>query len=107
MSRIGDDITAGLKELEGDMGSQMLTWAGNSYVCVPARSNLGKLLGAGGFAPSNQIGLYVRKASFGETIPTPRQNVIFDGDTLQIVDVTVSPDQSYVLLDCNHPDRGA
>ena len=64
LSLLGDEIAAGLTEMESLTGSQTFTWKGVEVVCVPSSLRVGQTIGVGGHEEEITLTLFVRRAHF-------------------------------------------
>jgi hypothetical protein len=106
MNRLSNEIVRGLKDLEGNrgLGGMTITWNSASYVTIPHSSESLRLMGEGGFSPSNHSAFCIRTSLFGSVLPKSRETIIDpSGQTLKIVSVNTSSDGSFIILTCEHP----
>lgn len=103
MNRLAFENERGLRELQGSRGlgdEFVLEFNSGKYAYIPGNSDMAKLLGAGGFAPDVSAVFIVIRSAFGETLPQSMQSLSAGGSSYKIQKVTLSADQSHVILAC-------
>ena len=83
-----NELSNDLRELEADFGSQVFTWQGADYPCVPSGIEEQVEIELGGNLHRVVGTLRVRVNAFSEAVPAFGDRITLDGETLIVASVT-------------------
>ena len=64
MSLLGDEISAGLEEMEAATGNQTFTWKSKEVACTPSSLRVGQVIAVGGHEEEITLTLFVLRSHF-------------------------------------------
>ena len=100
-------ITTGIAaELSTYELTDTFTWAGGSYLAAIGDLRLDKSLDIGGFSPVSTRQMVAAIDQFGGSYPEEQDIVTIQNRNLRVASVRISPDQTFVVLDCVDDNRG-
>lgn len=100
-------IQTDLQTIETDLGSNTITWGGETFVVTPSSEVTEAELGSGGFALSVDRVVSVRKSLFtGGVYPEEQDRLEYDGTTYRIEKVLENVTKSFLKLYLITPDKG-
>lgn len=102
-----DIIVADLKLVSSDMGSQIFSWKGEEYECIPSTTSDQLTLEVGGFSDGANISFTVLKELFTDGIyPISQQKITYKNVTYRIQSVRQEVTDAFIRLSCVGENKG-
>lgn len=102
-----DTIIADIKQIITDLDTQVITWNGQDYECVPGSDGTMATLEVGGFAVDADLVVTILKEQFTDDIyPVAQQKITYKTKTYRIEKVRDDVTDAFIRLFCINPARG-
>jgi len=106
MSRLGNDILRGHRDLAKQLGKPTFKWNNGDYACIANDAGSGGVFGAGGIGSVSDLVLFVEAAILPNPGPQLKHTIIYKGKTYRIDHIVGLPGDAELKFTCVDPTRG-
>jgi len=105
-SAISSILDRGRSRLEANLGQPFFTFGWAKFPCIPSTNRAGEDVEFGGIANTVAMTFIVRRDAFGNsTLPVIGQDIVFNSETLRVMDWRLLAGGGGYEFDVSKPDR--